>query len=169
MWRSPAGNPFRINDLSGKIRTMSKPVPQEENSPDEQTVQAFLVVDGSRVVLLDQQVTRIGRKRDNHVVIDNEHVSRHHAEIREAAGRYVLLDLNSTGGTTVNGKRVQKHTLRPGDVVSLAGVPLIFGQGTSRPVSNPPEVSRPVDTGPTKKKDIKTADDYLHLFEVEPD
>ncbi len=148
---------------------MSKPIPPQENSSDEHSVQAFLVVDGSRVVLLNQPVVRIGRKRDNHVVIDNEHVSRHHAEIREVAGHYVLLDLNSTGGTTVNGKRVQEHTLRPGDVVSLAGVPLIFGQGAARPVSKPTGANRPVDTGPTKKKDIKTADDYLHLFEVDPD
>jgi pSer/pThr/pTyr-binding forkhead associated (FHA) protein len=43
----------------------------------------------------------------------------------------MIFDLNSTGGTFVNGKRVTQSMLYPGDVISLAGVPLIYGQETS--------------------------------------
>jgi pSer/pThr/pTyr-binding forkhead associated (FHA) protein len=44
----------------------------------------------------------------------------------------VLFDLNSTGGSFVNGQRTNQSVLYPGDVISLAGVALIFGQ------DNPP-------------------------------
>jgi pSer/pThr/pTyr-binding forkhead associated (FHA) protein len=40
----------------------------------------------------------------------------------------VVFDLDSSGGTLVNGRRVLQQALQPGDVVSLAGVPLVFGQ-----------------------------------------
>jgi pSer/pThr/pTyr-binding forkhead associated (FHA) protein len=40
----------------------------------------------------------------------------------------MLFDLNSSGGTFVNGQRIDQSILYPGDVVSLAGVTLIFGQ-----------------------------------------
>jgi pSer/pThr/pTyr-binding forkhead associated (FHA) protein len=40
----------------------------------------------------------------------------------------VLFDLNSNGGTFVNGQRTNQSVLHPGDVISLAGVSLIFGQ-----------------------------------------
>ena len=62
------------------------------------------------------------------------------ALIDDIKGRFVLFDLNSTGGTFVNGQRTSQTVLYPGDVISLAGVALIFGQ------DNPPP--RP-DTGNT--------------------
>jgi pSer/pThr/pTyr-binding forkhead associated (FHA) protein len=42
--------------------------------------------------------------------------------------QYVIFDLQSTGGTTVNGRAVVKQALVPGDVISLAGVPLVYGR-----------------------------------------
>ena len=47
-------------------------------------------------------------------------------------GPYVIFDLQSTGGTTVNGHRVVQQTLTPGDVIALAGVSLVYGK-TLRP------------------------------------
>jgi pSer/pThr/pTyr-binding forkhead associated (FHA) protein len=44
-----------------------------------------------------------------------------------------LFDLNSTGGTFVNGQRTSQTVLYPGDVISLAGVALIFGQDNPPP------------------------------------
>ncbi len=52
-------------------------------------------------------------------------------ELRAIRGRYVLFDLNSTGGTFVNGQRITQFTLRPGDVISLAGVTIIYGEETT--------------------------------------
>ncbi len=89
---------------------------------------AFLIVEGDRVFPLSQMVINIGRRSDNHLVISDPRVSRAHAQIRAIRGQYVLFDLNSTGGTMVNGRRIHQCALKPGDVISLSGVPLIYGE-----------------------------------------
>ena len=93
---------------------------------------AFLIVDGTQLFPLSQPVINIGRRPDNHLVLDDPRISRLHAQIRSVRGRFVVFDLDSTGGTYVNGKRVNQQPLRPGDVISLAGLPLIYGQEGSQ-------------------------------------
>jgi hypothetical protein len=92
---------------------------------------AFLIVGGMEVFPLSQPVINIGRRPDNHLVIDDLRISRVHAQLRAIKGRFVLFDLESTGGTFVNGERVKRCTLYPGDVISLSGVNLVYGQETS--------------------------------------
>lgn len=89
---------------------------------------AFLIVDGVNVFPLELPVINIGRRPDNQLVIDDGRISRLHAQLRLVRGRFVIFDLDSTGGTFVNGSRIHQQILYPGDVISLAGVPLIFGQ-----------------------------------------
>ncbi len=89
---------------------------------------AFLIVEGVKVFQLKQTVVNIGRRLDNSLVIDDPRVSRNHAQLRAIRGRYVLFDLNSSGGTYINGQRTTQSVLYPGDVISLAGVSVIFGQ-----------------------------------------
>ena len=92
---------------------------------------AFLIVDGNRHYPLLLPVINIGRRPDNHLVIDDPRVSRTHAQIRAIKGRFVLFDLNSTGGTFINYQPVNQHPLSAGDVISLAGYTLIYGQDTA--------------------------------------
>jgi hypothetical protein len=89
---------------------------------------AFLILDGERTVVLTQPVVSLGRRFDNTVILDDARVSRAHAQLRLRYGRYVVYDLGSTGGTFVNGQRVDECVLRPGDVISLGGVPVIYGE-----------------------------------------
>ena len=103
---------------------------------------AFLIVGGTNVFTLDQPVTNIGRRLDNHLVVDDPRVSRYHAQIRFVRNRFLIFDLNSTGGTYVNGQRTTQSVLYPGDVISLAGLPLVFGQ------DNPPPATSRGDTSP---------------------
>jgi pSer/pThr/pTyr-binding forkhead associated (FHA) protein len=77
---------------------------------------------------VNQQVINLGRRIDNHVVIEDLRVSRVHAQIRAIKGHFVIFDLDSSGGTFVNGVRSAQTTLYPGDVISLAGVDLVYGQ-----------------------------------------
>jgi hypothetical protein len=106
------------------------------NRPDptagEPPSNAFLIIGGSQVFPLNQSVINIGRRMDNHVVIDDARVSRTHAQLRIVKDHFVLFDLNSSGGTFVNGQRAIQSVLYPGDVISLAGVSLIFGQDAPR-------------------------------------
>ncbi len=104
---------------------------------------AFLLVNGDQLCPLDRAVTNIGRRTDNHLVIEDARVSRNHAQIRFSRGVFTLFDLNSTGGTRVNGQPVRQTPLKPGDVISLSGYPLIYGEDAS-------ESSRSGDTGATQ-------------------
>ena len=102
---------------------------EADNIPEN----AFLIVEGVKVHPLNESVVNIGRRLENQLVIDDPRVSRNHAQLRAIKGRFVLFDLNSTGGTFVNGQRTSQTVLYPGDVISLAGVALIFGQDNPPP------------------------------------
>ena len=106
---------------------------------------AFLIVNGTEILGLDQPVINIGRRSNNHLVIDDPRVSRQHAQIRASRGRYEIFDLDSTGGTFVNKQRITKSVLRPGDVISIAGVPLIYGQETGESMGKTKKYIPPED------------------------
>lgn len=101
----------------------SMPAEEAETTPHG----AYLIVDGMHIFPLNQPMINLGRRPDNQLVIDDTRVSRTHAQLRLVRGRFVIFDLDSSGGTFVNGKRVLQQFLQPGDVISLAGVPLVFG------------------------------------------
>ena len=104
---------------------------------------AFLIVGGTKVFAIQAAVTNIGRRGDNHLVVDDPRISRYHAQVRYVRGRFIIFDLNSTGGTYVNGQRVNQSVLYPGDVISLSGLPIIFGQ------DNPPATTTTGDKAET--------------------
>jgi pSer/pThr/pTyr-binding forkhead associated (FHA) protein len=118
----------------GDTQGMQTPMSTEENQEAENIPEnAFLIVEGVKVHPLTESVVNIGRRLENQLVIDDPRVSRNHAQLRAIKGRFVLFDLNSTGGTFVNGQRTSQTVLYPGDVISLAGVALIFGQDNPPP------------------------------------
>lgn len=84
--------------------------------------------DAGRVVNLSQGgVYRIGRENAD-LTLDDEKVSRKHAEIGlYGPGAYVLRDLASTNGTLVNGRRVsEKVKLENGDLIQLGDTRIRF-------------------------------------------
>ena len=103
---------------------------------------AYLIVN-SEVFTITSSLTNIGRKLDNHIVLNDPRISRNHAQVRVVEGQYVLLDLNSTGGTTVNGRKVTKSVLYSGDLISLAGVEIKFVQDTPRMTSKAEDRTSP--------------------------
>ncbi len=129
----------------------------EENLPSS----AFLIVEGVKIFPLDKMVINIGRRLDNHLTIDDPRISRNHAQLRAIKGRYVVFDLNSTGGTYVNGHRINQSLLYPGDVISLAGVPLIYGQ------DNPPPRPDLAETTPISSATIDRPTVILKIFPEE--
>ncbi len=125
---------FRARSLA-ETRDMQPDTAAESGDQGDDVIpeNAFLIIEGVKVFPLNAPVVNIGRRLDNTLVIDDPRVSRNHAQVRAIKGRFVLFDLNSTGGTFVNGQRANQTVLYPGDVISLAGVALIFGQ--DNPVS----------------------------------
>jgi hypothetical protein len=146
-------------------RGMATDPEKKDNNKDTIPENAFLIVEGVKVYPLKDTVVNVGRRLENHLVIDDPRISRNHAQLRAINGRYVLFDLNSTGGTFVNGQRTSQTVLYPGDVISLAGVALIFGQdnppprpdlSNTSPFRDPSASERPTATLEKKTVDIKT-------------
>jgi pSer/pThr/pTyr-binding forkhead associated (FHA) protein len=112
-----------IGETQGMPIEFQLDTPADAIPPD-----AFLILGGTKIITLNHPVINIGRRLDNQVVINDPRVSRTHAQLRVAKGHFVIFDLCSTGGTFVNGQRINQSILYPGDVISLAGVTLIFSQ-----------------------------------------
>jgi hypothetical protein len=83
---------------------------------------------GDRVFRLGEPVVRLGRALSNDIILDDQRVSRRHAQLRWREGRYYLSDLNSARGVQVNGRSVpngEELPLGDGDRIDLAGLVLI--------------------------------------------
>ncbi|MEZ0314069.1 MAG: adenylate/guanylate cyclase domain-containing protein [Myxococcota bacterium] len=77
-------------------------------------------------VVLEGQNFSFGRGLGNTVVLDDVQVSKNHAVLRRDEGHWVVHDLGSSNGTFVNGTRVLKHRLMPGDELELGGCRFTF-------------------------------------------
>ena len=100
---------------------------------DRIPLNAFFVIDGVKIYPLIRAVINIGRRLENDLVIDDPRVSRNHAQLRAVEGNYVLFDLNSTGGTFVNGSRISETIIYPNDSISLGGIILTYYQDDPPP------------------------------------
>ncbi len=108
---------------------------------DSPAAHAYLIIDGCREVSLPKPLLTLGRSVENDIILEQSGVSRNHAQLRRRQQRWVLFDLNSSGGTFVNGERISEAALQAGDVISLATAKLIFaeeqGGAGQRPQSAP--------------------------------
>lgn len=99
-------------------------------------IDAFLIVQGRQHIPLDRPVTRIGRRMDNDIVLDAPSISRQHAQIRWRQRYFAIYDVSRHGQTAVNGSLIREHILRPGDVISLSDVLLVYGEGRDAPLGD---------------------------------
>jgi predicted component of type VI protein secretion system len=124
-----ASEPEPVEPQSGRTMIYSSAgrvaEPLEERAQSRQAT-ALLLVDGKRVVVGPGGAT-VGRSRQCDVVIDDPNVSRRHAEIRPRGGSWVLTDLGSTNGSSLNGRRIDSpEVIRPGDEIELGTSVLRF-------------------------------------------
>jgi hypothetical protein len=80
---------------------------------------------GERVVLGEHTLT-VGRMPESNIVLADPNVSRNHAEIRPQGTGYVVVDLDSTNGTRINGVRVREQELTDGDELSFGNTRMRF-------------------------------------------
>ena len=75
----------------------------------------LVLPDDRRIELSDEPVV-IGRLPENDVALADQNLSRRHAEVRRNGNDFVIVDLNSTNGTKVNGTWVTgERRLHDGD------------------------------------------------------
>ncbi len=87
---------------------------------------SLVLPSGQRIPLGDRPVT-VGRLSDCTVPLNDQNVSRRHAEIRPGRGTYVVADLGSTNGTMVNGTRISgEQRLADGDILSFGSTYVRF-------------------------------------------
>jgi Zn-dependent protease with chaperone function len=87
---------------------------ESPNDPDPNTM--LIAVEGGQVHFVRRQRTRIGRNRDNDMVIVNDRVSRYHGEIVREGKRWLIIDKGSRNGVWLNGWRIATPTeLKSGD------------------------------------------------------
>jgi hypothetical protein len=85
--------------------------------------------DAGRRIPLTGATFTIGRSRESMLHLGESNVSRRHAALRFARGRWFLQDQGSTVGTFVNGQRVDATALSDGDVIRIGEVELQFRVG----------------------------------------
>jgi hypothetical protein len=147
-----AGQIKVIAEFSQNGKGFTGSIPVEGNaslvnqSPAEALPNAFLIINGLTTFPLNTYVINIGRDTSNQVQLDDPRISRMHAQLRFVQGHFMIFDLDSRGGTFVNGVAVSSHILNPGDVILLAGLPLVYGQETALQDGYTQEV--PVDSAP---------------------
>ncbi len=97
---------------------------------DGPTVQevAALSIDGERHPI-DKKVTVLGRSADCDIQLADPNVSRRHAEVRQEDTSFWVVDLGSTNGMEVNGRRLRQAKLEDGDTITLGSTEVVFERG----------------------------------------
>jgi hypothetical protein len=88
-------------------------------------VGSLVLADGARIPLGEEPAV-IGRLPDCAVTLNDPRASRHHAEVRPHGDGFVVVDLGSMNGTTVNGVTVRQQALNDGDVIGVGSTSIGF-------------------------------------------
>ena len=106
------------------------PVPTQAVSAEEllDAEPAAVLWNGDRREL-DKRRVLIGRSRECDVQLQDANVSRRHAEIRQEGATFWVVDLDSTNGIEVNGRRLKRAKLEDGDKLVMGSTELTFRRG----------------------------------------
>ena len=102
--------------------------PTEAASVDDLGVErevAVLTWDG-KTKRVDKRRILLGRSRECDIQVEDPNVSRRHAELRQEGASYWIVDLESTNGIEVNGRRVKRAKLDSGDSFTVGSTEITF-------------------------------------------
>jgi len=106
----------------------------------------FALYQGDQLVRRDtiaQDIVKVGKDPRSHLRVDDDLASRMHAVIEVASPADItLIDLGNEPGTLVNGQRVNKCKVRPGDQIQI-GSTLIVLEAAEPATAAPPQVAAP--------------------------
>jgi Protein of unknown function (DUF3662)/FHA domain len=130
--RRRAGQPAEEPEPGATMIYKPKATPTEAVSAEELGMERELVsltVNGTRHEVKQRRLV-MGRSRDCDIQLSDANVSRRHAELRQEGASYWIVDLASTNGIEVNGKRVKRAKLHDGDKVTLGSTDVVFSRQT---------------------------------------
>jgi hypothetical protein len=109
------------------------------------TLKVFRGGDLLRAESFARDIIKIGRLASAHLCLDDERVSRIHSVIEVAAdGSVSIIDMGSTEGTFVNGKKVSRGPLRAGDEIGIGGLRIVVTDGGGAARAAPAVAAAPV-------------------------
>ncbi len=135
----PRGRPASAAEPAGEVspgatmiyRPSADEVPPESAAEPQVTPSAALLAwDGQEQTIAKARVV-LGRSRDCDIQLTDPNVSRRHAEVRQEGSSYWVVDLDSTNGIEVNGKRVKRAKLADGDTFTLGTTDVTFSRESS--------------------------------------
>ncbi len=106
-------------------------------------------------IVLQQGDMHIGRQPGSDILLDNLAVSGAHASIFTVGDDSFIQDQNSTNGTFINNKRVNKHHLRNGDMITIGNHTLIYVNESA--VTAVPDLAKTVIVRPEQASAMLTA------------
>jgi ABC transport system ATP-binding/permease protein len=132
-----SGDRIRIGTFQltfgGEVGSLTERISEEshsQSSPTLFTTEGSLSTPAREHQILDlkgREMLSIGRDAINDMVINHPSASRFHAQIKKMQGDYVLVDLNATNGTFVNGKPLtERRILKVGDIIRVGPTHLTF-------------------------------------------
>jgi hypothetical protein len=111
---------------AGEVYTRDYRVVRTADGSPACRIKVLTGAQAGHVFIVGGKAATIGRALDNDLVIPSTDVSRHHARLEQVSGGYRIVDLGSTNGTLVNGRRVTEQVLAPGDILTLGATELSF-------------------------------------------
>src|SRR5476651_1234331 len=102
----------------------------------------FALYQGDQLIRRDtiaQDIVKVGKDPRSHLRVDDELASRMHAVIEVGnAADITLIDLGNEPGTLVNGQRVNKCKVRPGDQIQIGSTLIVLEGAEAAALSAPP-------------------------------
>jgi len=127
------------NPSSSGIDTINPPPTGAPSAPNPSGSQISRTTPSARLTIrlpqasqqvyqIEKPVINIGRQLSNDIIVEDKRVSRYHAQIKyQSDGQFVIFDLGSTNGITVNGTpHLRQYTLHSGDHFTIGNYDFYF-------------------------------------------
>jgi FHA domain-containing protein len=116
----------RFASAANSTGQVNGPVVAERPAPYARLVRQSPLDEVPREIAFTRDEFVIGRGEECEVVISHASISREHARVKKLSPGYVVFDLKSRNGTTINGRPVVENLLKEGMTVKFGDVEFVF-------------------------------------------
>jgi hypothetical protein len=119
--------------LGNVLRALYIDINKDPLGAIDESIRRLMVVSGDehikegQAIQLSKSSLIMGRDDGCDLILGDDYVSKHHAQVLIDKGRPMLEDLGSTNGTYLNGKKISRRmVLKDGDIIKIGGITLRF-------------------------------------------